>query len=259
MEILTKEQKLIQKLSQNPFSTLEKAIYEILLEDIITLRYEPESPFLETHLAKEFGVSRSPVRQAIQLLEEQGFVQKKENTKTIVAPQNEKEYSDMIQFRYIIEPAASGYASLLMTNEDFARMKEYADILHQSFYDKDYLQILKYEQLFHSMIVECSQNQYLMKAYNGIQPYLTRSRAVYILSHLDVDPVIYSEEHYLIYNSLKLRNREIAESISRHLLLTFFPLTPEAGHRNLEKTEYGTYKDILKQQNDFFLNLTEKR
>ncbi|MBE6021132.1 MAG: GntR family transcriptional regulator [Clostridiales bacterium] len=256
---MTNEEKLISRLKKNPFSTLEKAIYEILLESIVTFRYEPGTPLVELHLAKEFGVSRTPIRQAIQMLEEQGFVQKQENTKTIVAPHDAKEYDDMVKFRYIIEPAAAGFASKLITEEELADLKKYADDLHKAFVDKDYLQIIKYENLFHDLIVECSRNQYLIKAYSSISAYLTRMRAAYILAHIDeVDPDLYSEEHYLILNCIKLRNSDIAESVVRHLLMTFFPNSKSGDVAESKDVEYDSYKEVIKQQSSFFMNLTDK-
>ena len=102
LDNMTNEQKLIRRLKMNPFSTLEKAIYEILLEAIVTFRYEPGTPLVEMHLAKEFGVSRTPIRQAIQMLESQGFVRKHENTRTLVAPHDAKEYDDYDATSYYI-------------------------------------------------------------------------------------------------------------------------------------------------------------
>lgn len=238
-------------MDKNPFITLSKAVYEILLERIITFKYAPEEKLVEYKLADEFEISRSPVHEALQILEDEGFV-KKLNTTTIVAPFNAKEYDDLIIFRHIIEPAAAGYASTLMTDDDYMLLKKYADLLSKAFIEHDYVQSLKYENLFHEFIIQCSHNQYIIKAYKNIEPYLTRCRATYLALNEEINPITFSDEHYLIYNCLKLKNKELAESIVRQLLWTLLPASITK-----EQIDISDYNLILKLQNDLISGISQ--
>ena len=50
-------------------------IYQTLEYEIVTLKIKPEETISENQLCKRFGISRTPVRAALQRLEQNGFVQ----------------------------------------------------------------------------------------------------------------------------------------------------------------------------------------
>ncbi len=219
---------LDEKLKKNPFYTLEKAVYDILLEQIITFRIAPGTKLVEYQLAEEFGISRSPIREAVIKLEEQGFVRKENNKKIVVDSLDTNEYNELIQFRCILEPAATALASQIITEDELKQVKEYADLLNDAYKNDNFGMTFEYENLFHEFIIQCSHNRYIINAYKRIQPYLTRSRAAYLYMNKNLGPEICAEEHYLIYNSLMLRNKDLTENVVRQLLEMLLIPTEEA-------------------------------
>ena len=67
-----------------PTKRLSSSIYEEVRERICLMRYPPGSVLREVELAGEFGVSRTPIRQVLQKLESEGFVEAKNGVGTIV-------------------------------------------------------------------------------------------------------------------------------------------------------------------------------
>lgn len=67
-----------------PERRLSSSVYEQVRERICLLTYRPGTILRETELAAQFGVSRTPVRQALQKLESEGFVEAKNGVGTIV-------------------------------------------------------------------------------------------------------------------------------------------------------------------------------
>ena len=63
-------------------------IYQTLEHDIVTLKIKPGETISENQLCKRFGISRTPVRAALQRLEQNGFVQIIPCKGTIVTPSN---------------------------------------------------------------------------------------------------------------------------------------------------------------------------
>jgi GntR family transcriptional regulator, rspAB operon transcriptional repressor len=55
--------------------TNRRAVYETLRQKVVTLEYPPGSPLSENELASSLGVSRTPVREGLILLSQEGFVQ----------------------------------------------------------------------------------------------------------------------------------------------------------------------------------------
>ena len=56
------------------YKSREEWVYESLKSDILDLRLKPGQLLKETEICEKFGVSRTPVRDAIRLLQEQGFL-----------------------------------------------------------------------------------------------------------------------------------------------------------------------------------------
>ncbi len=255
MNDISYEQLLEAKLEKNPFCTLERAVYEILLDGIINFKITPGTKLIEYQLAERFGISRSPVREAILQLEDQGFVTKELYKTVVVEPFDVKEYNELIEFRCLLEPAATGMASLLMTEDDLKQLKEYADSIDEMCKKGDFNLLSEYENLFHEFIIQCCHNRYIISAYKNMQPYLTRSRAAYLYVNKDLTPQLCVEEHSLIYNSLLLKNQELAEHIV-HQLLQMLLMPPER-----KTTDYALgdhpYEKILKQEKSLLFQLTE--
>ncbi|MCG8356790.1 MAG: GntR family transcriptional regulator, partial [Kiloniellales bacterium] len=73
-----------QEKAWQPERRLSSSVYEQVRERICLLSYRPGTILRETELAEQFGVSRTPVRQALQKLESEGFVEAKNGVGTIV-------------------------------------------------------------------------------------------------------------------------------------------------------------------------------
>lgn len=73
-----------QEKAWQPERRLSSSVYEQVRERICLLAYPPGTILREAELAEQFGISRTPVRQALQKLESEGFVEAKNGVGTIV-------------------------------------------------------------------------------------------------------------------------------------------------------------------------------
>src|SRR3982750_3276441 len=78
---------------------LSPSIYEELRDRICILRYPPAHVLRESELAAEFGVSRTPIRQVLQRLEVEGFVETRNGVGTIVTGVDFKAFRDVYELR----------------------------------------------------------------------------------------------------------------------------------------------------------------
>ncbi|BCH19096.1 GntR family transcriptional regulator [Mesorhizobium sp. L-2-11] len=74
-------------------------IHRVLRDRICLLQYRPGELLVETELAAEFNVSRTPVRQALQRLDYEGLVETKNGVGTTVTGVDFKEFKDVYAFR----------------------------------------------------------------------------------------------------------------------------------------------------------------
>ena len=100
-------------------------IYQTLEHDIVTLKIKPGETISENQLCKRFGISRTPVRAALQRLEQNGFVQIIPCKGTIVTPINLDIVDQIAYQRTAVES---------MVLRDFIQVcspKEYIEIKHK--------------------------------------------------------------------------------------------------------------------------------
>lgn len=87
---------------RNP-STLSASIVATLKERIIGWQYPPEHRLTEEGLCREFGVSRSPVREALRVLATNGFVRRMDNRGYAVKQVNLRELEELYEVRLALE------------------------------------------------------------------------------------------------------------------------------------------------------------
>lgn len=212
------KQLTIKKLNENPFKPLVDIVYEILLNEIINFNLLPQNKIVESKIAEILGVSRTPVREAINLLEKEGFVQKINGKCTIIAPFDANDYFDLNNFRFVLEPLAAGYAALRITDEELDQLYQYTVKLEVAYRSGQFKEFFKAENDFHEYIIICSKNKYLIEAYENIHPKMKRYR-VYITADSSLYDFL-GQEHLFIYNSIKLKNKDVAEAaLKRHISL----------------------------------------
>jgi len=84
-------------------STLSASIVATLKERIISWQYPPEHRLTEEALCREFGVSRSPVREALRVLATNGFVRRMANRGYAVRQVNVRELEELYEVRLALE------------------------------------------------------------------------------------------------------------------------------------------------------------
>ncbi|MEW9503337.1 GntR family transcriptional regulator, partial [Jeotgalibacillus marinus] len=93
--------------------------YVAIRDKILSGELEGGTKLVEERLAEEIGVSRTPVREAIRRLEQEGLIKKKR-----VANPTESDLRHLFQVRIILEGQAARTAATYMSEEDLALLSE---------------------------------------------------------------------------------------------------------------------------------------
>lgn len=86
--------------------SLAEQAYEKIKQNILNLTYPPGMPLTEAMLAKELGMSRSPVRSAIQMLQTEGLIQSDYYKSITVKPITRQDIEEIYQLRELLESSA---------------------------------------------------------------------------------------------------------------------------------------------------------
>ncbi|WP_327133874.1 GntR family transcriptional regulator [Streptomyces sp. NBC_01343] len=87
------------------------AVCTAIREDIVSGVFEPGARLTEELLARRYGVSRVPVREALRTLESEGFVTTRRHAGACVAEPTEQEAADLLELRLLLEPLAAARAA----------------------------------------------------------------------------------------------------------------------------------------------------
>jgi DNA-binding GntR family transcriptional regulator len=141
--------------------TSAEEIRRVLAGRIIAGDLRPGTPLDETQLAAEFGVSRTPVREALRLLAASRLVDQKAHAKTLVAQPDAAELAGMFEVMGYLEALCAGLCTVMMN----AIEREALDALHQEMaaivHAGDAGRYAEANDAFHTAIYDGAHNPYL--------------------------------------------------------------------------------------------------
>ena len=206
--------KLDEQYDGMPLST---KIFNILREDILNGRYREGSKLIESKLAKELQVSRTPVREALKQLELEGIVENIPNRGAIVLGISQQDIEDIYTIRNSIEGIAAKWAVERITEEKLEELKEIYDLMDFYVQKNDIEGFAQLNIEFHESIYRATKSRYLEQVLKGLQYYMKRTR----MKSLQVEGRIQKSqmEHKEILDAFIHRDPEKAqEALTRHLM-----------------------------------------
>lgn len=187
--------------------SLQRQVHDKLLGRIIRGELAPGHRISPAGIAASLGVSITPVRDAINLLAAEGFIEVHARRGTVVTPVSSADVTELYEIRLLLEPAAAALAAERASGPEVALIRSLAERLDsapaasRTIHDVDeYLAELTLDQDFHSRVVHASGNRRLASLYDGLRshvllvrftfPVLTRTRPRRHGEHLRVTEAI---------------------------------------------------------------------
>ena len=100
-------------------SGLAEEVYRRIRSDIMSLRIPPDTRVSVDSLARELGVSQTPIREALSMLEANGLVSKRHFAGYATSPRMDRaQLDELFEFRLLIEPHAARKAAEMMSDGD---------------------------------------------------------------------------------------------------------------------------------------------
>ena len=141
---------------------LREQVLAELRRRIVDGDYGQGERLTETRLADDFGVSRNPVREALRVVEAEGFVQILPRRGAVVATLDDTAVRDLFAVREQLETLAAGLAAERATPNDMARLRRLLDQASSATDAKDFDQVAELNSTFHRAVIEVSGNRWLL-------------------------------------------------------------------------------------------------
>ncbi|MDR1603315.1 MAG: GntR family transcriptional regulator [Gracilibacteraceae bacterium] len=178
--------------------------------------FAPGKNLTEAMLSTELGVSRTPVREALRQLEQEGLVRVETHRGAVVVGISEKDICDIYAIRVQIEALAARWAAQNVTEDELAVMQE--NIAMQEFYfsRSDCYQLRDLDSNFHTLIYAASRSRPLNFMLGSLHHYTSKARRLALVDFHRAQCAL--AEHREIYEALAGRDGEKAAlSVVRHI------------------------------------------
>ncbi len=126
-------------------------------------RGEITDRIVEQDIAKEYGVSRTPVREVIRQLVMEGILISIPNLGTFVKQYNLQEIINIYEIRGALEGLAAQLASQRITEEESKELSKTAENIEKERLAQNWLEVYELDKKFHEQLVACARNENLEK------------------------------------------------------------------------------------------------
>ena len=201
------------QLQVNEYLPLRDVVFQTLRQAILRGTLQPGERLMEIHLAQKLGVSRTPVREAIRMLELEGLVTMVPRKGAIVAEITVSDLENVLEVRTALEELAVKKACQNMTEEELFQLKAAAGAFEEQLKNNDLLACAQADVEFHEIISQSTGNRRLIQILNNIREQIYRYRLEYLKDPSSHERLV--TEHAAICGALEERNEEKAMEVVR--------------------------------------------
>ena len=181
--------------------SLRDAVYYSLKKAIMTGVLDTGDRLMEVHIANHFGVSRTPVREAIHRLEQERLVISSHRSGARVAGISHKAVQDALDVRIGIETMSVRFAAVNITPEQLAELRDINAKIRETLKSGAISQVSDLDNLLHRKIGEATGNNVLMEIMAMLEQHVLRYRFEYIKQIINDCPI--ADEHDRIIDAIE--------------------------------------------------------
>jgi len=199
------------------YAPLRDQAYASIKNAIITAELKPNQRIGEEAVAARIGTSRTPVREALQKLEIEGLILKKQGGGFVVKGVVEEEIEDIVGLQCTLESYAGRLAMTRITEEELCDLDHFIELQEECVINLDAETFIRLDGEFHARIHRAAKNARLYELVQSLQDILDRYRAIIFRSHASLHQSV--KDHKEMIALMRARNaRKIEKLISRHMI-----------------------------------------
>jgi DNA-binding GntR family transcriptional regulator len=157
-----------------PQATLAEQAYASILDAIVTGDLPPGRRLRDQELATQLGVSRTPVREALRRLEDEGLVESERNAFTRVAPVRPDRLADAFPVVAALQGLATRLGVPALSTRDIERMERYDAERAAALGSHDVLAAIAADDCFHGVLLKAAGNAEIERLLARVMPHIRR-------------------------------------------------------------------------------------
>jgi DNA-binding GntR family transcriptional regulator len=191
--------------------------YKILTHAIARGELKGGMRWREAELGQRIGLSRTPVREALARLEEQGLVVNDGSRGLVVAELDHRAVSELYAMREVLEGTAARLAAQHSSEVEIAILRK---IVERNAQLTDPHDLAENNRLFHGTLYRCSHNRYLLKMLRSVHEAMLLLGQTALASPAPTE--VWMKEHKELMDAIERRDADGAERIARNHIAASF-------------------------------------
>lgn len=221
---------------------LAEQVLDRLRDDIVRGVLPPGTPVIEADVSERLQVSRTPVREALIKLTEEGLVRVYPQRGSFVAPIQIEAVREAQFVREHLECAVIGEAAERMTPAWLSRLQDNVEQLKRAAQQADADQLFSLDDAFHALIADCAGMAGVWRTILQAKTHLDRVRRQSVLDQGDMERML--AEHQAVLAALETRDAAKAAAAMREHLRAIFRIVERLSLRHFSATEWRPARPV---------------
>jgi DNA-binding GntR family transcriptional regulator len=206
-------EKRLLPVNLDSYKPLRELVLEAIREAIKNGTLQPRERLMEIQLADDLGVSRTPVREALRKLEQEGFIVMVPRKGAYVSDLSMKDVADVFEIRAALDGLAGGLAAERITDEELELMERMLVEKGEAINHNDIDKLVEADTKFHEAMYMASRNERLSNIISNLREQIQRFR----LTSLSVpgrreDSL---KEHRELLEAIQARDVQLARQLAQ--------------------------------------------
>ena len=198
-----------------PRVILSQRVKEYIIDAILKGEYQPRDRIMETNLARRFGISTAPVREAIRELIVMGFLESQPYKGASVRSFSQRDLWEYYSVRASLESVAARQAAPRITEADISCLQAILDEMIQAAQNQDTDGVIRLDNKFHETILHIAQNKLLYQVWKTLE-FGVWTMVIYRMGQFEAN--FLALRHKQVLEALKTRDPETAALTMLHHL-----------------------------------------
>lgn len=203
-------------LNMNAYLPLRDVVFNTLREAILKGELKPGERLMELQLAAKLGVSRTPIREAIRMLEQEGLAVTIPRKGAEVAKMTEKDMEDVLQIREALDELAASIACEQISEEELKELRQTMREFEEHTKSGNLKMIAEADVKFHDIIYKATGNPKLVSMVSNLREQMYRYRVEYLKDEKNYPVLV--KEHSEIVEGLSGKDKgKVTDAMHKHV------------------------------------------
>ncbi|WLS06538.1 GntR family transcriptional regulator [Shinella sumterensis] len=202
-------------LSERKRGSGARMVYDLLRDEILDLKLAPGSPIDEVQLAERFGMSRTPIREALVRLSGEGLIETLPNRSTMVSAIDFLNLSPLFDALVLMYRVTTRLAAQNHRAEDLPALHRLHAEYAATVAARDTSAMIATNAAFHAAIAEAGRNPYFTGLFSRLLDESRRMLHLYYRSYEEQFPQRFVDEHADIIAAIEARDLDAADRLGK--------------------------------------------